>query len=84
MVRYAVFAFSSRHLNRGRSEENIEALEYYNQCLGLLIESMPEGGGKVPEETMASIAILRQYEEMEGKFTSELFFDDTIRVRFRS
>ena len=49
---------------------NTEALEYYNKCLGLLIESVSEQDGQVTEEVLAAIAVLRQYEEMDGMYPS--------------
>jgi hypothetical protein len=49
------------------SDTTTEALEYYDRCLSLLIEVVAEQNGPVDEETLAAIAILRQYEEMDGK-----------------
>ncbi|KAF5656645.1 hypothetical protein FHETE_10901 [Fusarium heterosporum] len=66
VLRYAVFAFSSRHVNRDKSDTSTEALEYYDYCLSLLIEAVGESDGAIDEETLAAIAILRQYEEMDG------------------
>jgi hypothetical protein len=66
VLRYAVFAFSSRHVNRDKSDTSTEALEYYDHCLSLLIEAVGESNGPIDEETLAAIAILRQYEEMDG------------------
>ncbi|CAM1501250.1 Fc.00g104120.m01.CDS01 [Cosmosporella sp. VM-42] len=79
VLRYAVLAFSSRHLNRHMIATNTEALEYYNKCLGLLIESVSEQGGQVSEEVLAAIAILRQYEEMDAD-DRELHLAGTIRI----
>lgn len=67
VLRYAVFAFSSQYVNRDKSNTSTEALEYYDQCLRLLIETVGESNGHIDEETLAAIAILRQYEEMDGK-----------------
>lgn len=67
VLRYAVFAFSSRHLNRDKADTSTEALEYYNSCLSVLIEAVDKASGHIDEETLAAIAILRQYEEMDGK-----------------
>ncbi|POR31116.1 Uncharacterized protein TPAR_08690 [Tolypocladium paradoxum] len=65
VLRYAIFAFSSRHLHRHLAGPNTEALEFYNQCLGLLIQLVAEQKDQVTEEVLAAIAILRQYEEMD-------------------
>lgn len=67
VLRYAVFAFSSRHINRDKADTSTEALEYYNSCLSVLIEAVDKASGHIDEETLAAIAILRQYEEMDGK-----------------
>ena len=67
VLRYAVFAFSSRHLSRDLPDTSTEALEYYDKCLSLLIEAVAESSEPVDEVTLAAIAILRQYEEMEGE-----------------
>jgi hypothetical protein len=67
VLRYAVFAFSSQYVNRDKSDTSTEALEYYDHCLRLLIETVGESNGHIDEETLAAIAILRQYEEMDGK-----------------
>lgn len=69
VLRYAVFAFSSRHINRNMSDATTESLEYYDKCLSLLIDAVAEQNGPVDEETLAAIAILRQYEEMDGMYT---------------
>jgi hypothetical protein len=67
VLRYAVFAFSSRHLSRDKSDTSTESLEYYDHCLSLLIDTVGQSNGPIDEETLAAIAILRQYEEMDGK-----------------
>ncbi|KAM0429777.1 hypothetical protein ACHAPT_006383 [Fusarium lateritium] len=79
VLRYAVFAFSSRHLNRNKSDTTTEALEYYDKCLSLLIEAVAEQNGPVDEETLAAIAILRQYEEMDAD-DKELHLNGTSRI----
>ncbi|KAJ3521153.1 hypothetical protein NM208_g13423 [Fusarium decemcellulare] len=79
VLRYAVFAFSSRHLNRNMSDTTTEALEYYDKCLSLLIEAVAEQNGPVDEETLAAIAILRQYEEMDAD-DKELHLNGTSRI----
>lgn len=66
VLRYAVFAFSSRHVNRHRPDTSTEALDYYDKCLSLLIEAVAQSNEPVDEETLAAITILRQYEEMDG------------------
>ncbi|UPL02515.1 hypothetical protein LCI18_013449 [Fusarium solani-melongenae] len=79
VLRYAVFAFSSRHLNRNMSDTTTEALEYYDRCLSLLIEAVAEQNGPVDAETLAAIAILRQYEEMDAD-DKELHLNGTSRI----
>lgn len=65
-LRYAIFAFSSRHMNRHRrGQESTEALEYYDKCLNLLIPTISDPENHVTEEVFAAVAILRQYEEMD-------------------
>lgn len=73
VLRYAVFAFSSRHLNRDKADTSTEALEYYNSCLSVLIEAVDKASGHIDEETLAAIAILRQYEEMDSECDDLLF-----------
>ena len=67
MLRYAIFAFSSRHLSRFSQYDEIEAIQYHDKCLELLIPVLSEPEENVNEDILASIAILRQYEEMDGK-----------------
>lgn len=67
-LRYAIFAFSSRHMNRHRrGQESTEALEYYDKCLNLLIPTISNPENHVTEEVFAAVAILRQYEEMDSE-----------------
>ncbi|KAL1878246.1 hypothetical protein Daus18300_002163 [Diaporthe australafricana] len=67
-LRYAIFAFSSRHINRHRrGQESTEALEYYDKCLNLLIPAISNPEHHVTEEVFAAVAILRQYEEMDSE-----------------
>ncbi|KAH7239949.1 uncharacterized protein BKA55DRAFT_519585 [Fusarium redolens] len=79
VLRYAVFAFSSRHLNRDKSDTSTESLEYYDHCLSLLIEAVGELNGPIDEETLAAIAILRQYEEMDAD-DMEMHLTGTSRI----
>ncbi|KAL6918694.1 hypothetical protein FSST1_002720 [Fusarium sambucinum] len=79
VLRYAVFAFSSRHLNRDQPDTSTEALEYYNSCLNVLIEAVDKLNGRIDEETLAAIAILRQYEEMEAE-DMEMHLTGTSRI----
>lgn len=67
VLRYAVCAFSSRHINRSKPDSATESLEYYDKCLELLIEAVSGQDGQVEEEVLAAITILRQYEEMDGR-----------------
>ncbi|KAJ4395867.1 hypothetical protein N0V93_000081 [Gnomoniopsis smithogilvyi] len=67
-LRFAIFAFSSQHLNRQTQRPGTtctEALEYYDKCLNLLIPAMSAPERHVTEEVHAAVGILRQYEEME-------------------
>ncbi|CAJ0545115.1 Ff.00g085880.m01.CDS01 [Fusarium sp. VM40] len=79
VLRYAVFAFSARHVNRDKSDTSTEALEYYDHCLSLLIEAVGESNGPIDEETLAAIAILRQYEEMDAD-DMEMHLTGTSRI----
>ncbi|KAF4985539.1 hypothetical protein FGRMN_11168 [Fusarium graminum] len=79
VLRYAVFAFSSRHINRDKLDTSTEALEYYDHCLSLLIEAVGESNGPIDEETLAAIAILRQYEEMDAD-DMEMHLTGTSRI----
>lgn len=69
VLRHAVLAFSSRHLNRGNSENAPEALQYHNHCVKLLIPAMSEPEHHITEDILASVAILRQHEEMDGQYS---------------
>jgi hypothetical protein len=44
MLRYAILAFSSRHLNRGPGRDETEALHYYNKYLKPLIPALSVSG----------------------------------------
>ncbi|EWG47703.1 hypothetical protein FVEG_07755 [Fusarium verticillioides 7600] len=79
VLRYAVFAFSSRHLNRDKPDTSTEALEYYNSCLSVLIEAVDKASGHIDEETLAAIAIPRQYEEMDAE-DMEMHLTGTSRI----
>jgi hypothetical protein len=65
-LRFAIFAFSSRHLNRHCESNSAEALQYHSQCLQLLIPILSGPQEGLTEEVLAAVAILRQYEEMDG------------------
>ncbi|RBR14466.1 uncharacterized protein FIESC28_07702 [Fusarium coffeatum] len=79
VLRYAVFAFSSQYVNRDKLDASTEALEYYDHCLRLLIEAVGESNGHIDEETLAAIAILRQYEEMDAE-DMEMHLTGTSRI----
>ncbi|KAJ4412072.1 hypothetical protein N0V82_008872 [Gnomoniopsis sp. IMI 355080] len=67
-LRFAIFAFSSKHLNRRNERPGTictEALEYYDKCLNLLIPAISAPERHVTEEVHAAVGILRQFEEME-------------------
>jgi hypothetical protein len=67
VLRYAIFAFSSRHVSRFSDYDEIEAIQYHDKCLELLIPVLSEPEENITEDILAAIAILRQYEEMDGK-----------------
>ncbi|KAL5358444.1 hypothetical protein BJX96DRAFT_173445 [Aspergillus floccosus] len=65
VLRYAIFAFSSRHLDRQKNASSAEALQYHNRCLQLLIPVLSDSENRINEIVLAAIAILRQLEEMD-------------------
>jgi hypothetical protein len=65
MLLYAICAFSSRHINRHRLDQDPVALEYQSMCLQLLIPAI-SGPDPVDDSARAAVAILRQNEEMDG------------------
>ncbi|RHZ45161.1 uncharacterized protein CDV56_103435 [Aspergillus thermomutatus] len=65
VLRAAILAFSSRHINRQRSDGDTESLKYHNQCLQLLIPTLSCNDNEITEELLAAVAILRQNEEMD-------------------
>ncbi|KAJ5933259.1 hypothetical protein N7516_007748 [Penicillium verrucosum] len=67
VLRYAIFAFSSRHLNRQDNSDVTEALQYHNLCLQLLIPALSGAREHITEDILAAVAILRQHEEMDGE-----------------
>ncbi|CEJ53706.1 hypothetical protein PMG11_00054 [Penicillium brasilianum] len=66
VLRCAIFAFSSRHLNRQKDSDTAEALQYHNECVQLLIPALSETE-QITEDVLAAVAILRQHEEMDGE-----------------
>lgn len=73
VLRFAIFAFSSRHLNRDAGGDWTEALEYHNRCLKILIPLFSGPDENLTEDVLATVAILRQYEEMDGKCNPDHF-----------
>jgi hypothetical protein len=71
MLLYAICAFSSRHVNRHRLDQDPVALEYQSMCLQLLIPAI-SGPDPVDDSARAAVAILRQNEEMDGKLLSDI------------
>ncbi|KAJ5598810.1 hypothetical protein N7537_008894 [Penicillium hordei] len=67
VLRYAIFAFSSCHLDRRDSSDVTEALQYHNCCLELLIPVLSGAREHITEDILAAVAILRQHEEMDGE-----------------
>ncbi|CAG8897127.1 unnamed protein product [Penicillium egyptiacum] len=67
VLRYAIFAFSSRHLDRHDNSDVTEALQYHNCCVQLLIPALSGPRDHITEDILAAVAILRQHEEMDGE-----------------
>lgn len=67
VLRYAIFAFSSRHLNRQDTGDATEALQYHNRCVQILIPALSAPEKHITEDVLAAVAILRQHEEMDGR-----------------
>lgn len=67
VLRYAIFAFSSRHLDRLNTSDVTEALQYHNCCVQLLIPALAGPQQHITEDILAAVAILRQHEEMDGE-----------------
>ncbi|KAJ5150267.1 hypothetical protein N7448_001845 [Penicillium atrosanguineum] len=67
VLRCAMFAFSSRHLNRQNTSDIEEALQYHSECVSLLIPALSEPEQHITEDLLAAVAILRQHEEMDGE-----------------
>ncbi|PYH91268.1 hypothetical protein BO71DRAFT_359836 [Aspergillus ellipticus CBS 707.79] len=65
VLRFAIFAFSSRHVERQSKGNEAEALEYHNHCLQLLIPALSGPRVDLNDVVLATVAILRQHEEME-------------------
>ncbi|XHG08615.1 hypothetical protein AWENTII_011709 [Aspergillus wentii] len=65
VLRFAIFAFSSRHIDRQENSETAEALQYHNHCLQLLIPVLSGVRDDITEVILAAVAILRQHEEMD-------------------
>lgn len=65
VLRYAVCAFSSRHINKDVPGDSAEALDYYDKCLKLLIATIPAPKEQISEVVFAACGILRQYEEQD-------------------
>lgn len=69
VLRAAILAFSSRHINRQKQDGDTESLKYHNECLELLIPTLSCDENEISEGLLAAIAILRQNEEMDRKFS---------------
>ncbi|OQE00483.1 hypothetical protein PENVUL_c051G05946 [Penicillium vulpinum] len=65
VLRYAIFAFSSHHLDRQNTSDVTEALQYHNCCVQLLITALSGSRENIAEDILAAVAILRQHEEMD-------------------
>ncbi|TKX23971.1 fungal specific transcription factor domain-containing protein 30 [Elsinoe australis] len=65
VLRYAICAFSSRHLHRHAEPSNeTESIVYQDKCLSLLIPAISQAEHKINDVILTSVAILRQCEEM--------------------
>ncbi|PCG90802.1 Protein of unknown function DUF3468 [Penicillium occitanis (nom. inval.)] len=67
ILRYAIFAFSSRHLSRGPGSDETEALRYHEESLQLLISALSAAEEVGNDNILAAAAILRQFEEMDSE-----------------
>ncbi|OQD81592.1 hypothetical protein PENANT_c026G03828 [Penicillium antarcticum] len=67
-LRHAVFAFSSHHLDRQDGSDVAEALQHHSCCVQLLIPALSEPREHISEDILATVAILRQHEEMDGMY----------------
>lgn len=65
VLRFAIMAFSSRHLNRFGTDIAGEALRHHNQCLELLIPILSGQPDQMTDDILAAVGILRMDEEME-------------------
>lgn len=65
VLRFAIMAFSSRHLNRFGTDPADEALRHHNQCLELLIPILSGRQDQMTDDILAAIGILRMDEDME-------------------
>ncbi|OJJ86223.1 uncharacterized protein ASPGLDRAFT_1331273 [Aspergillus glaucus CBS 516.65] len=65
VLRSAIFAFSSRHIDRQRAGDTAEALQYHNHCLQMLIPALSGAQEKITDVILAAVAILREHEEMD-------------------
>lgn len=77
IIRYAVCAFSSRHMNRAQGDEGwaeSESLHYHNKCLEMLIPILSNLDHELTEDVLAAVAILRLDEEMESKSLQSVDF----------
>jgi len=79
ILRYAIFALSSRHLSRTLGDDETESLNYHSQALQLLISAVSTSE-KVNDEILASAVILRLFEEMEGEFVPFLLQPSTLNI----
>ena len=75
LLKHAICAFSARHFYRGSTDhrQQSEALEHQNRCLELLIPAV-SGGQGINESMLTAVAILRQNEEMDGKYHTLLLY----------
>ena len=83
VLRFAIFSFSSQHMNRHLQGDWAEALQYHTDCLKLLIPVLSGGQENYSEDILVTVAILRLGEEMDGSHLStDTFVPDLISSQF--
>ncbi|KIV82255.1 hypothetical protein PV11_04378 [Exophiala sideris] len=64
VLKYAIFAVSSRHLCLLRGKKDDESHEYVSKCLRILIAALEDPLGHLDENLLAAVILLRTHEEM--------------------
>lgn len=68
VLRYAIFAVSSRHLCLLRGKKDDESHKHVSKCLRILIAALEDPLGHLDENLLAAVILLRTHEEMSGEF----------------